>query len=201
MSKPERALETGTELVQFGVTFVKSAAFKAIFSEGMSLVEEAANYLDGDGRADAASLDRRAAMTYASESMRLTTRLMQIASWLLVQRAVAEGEITTLQAQREKDRVKLGPQEQISGDAEFAELPERLRDLVALTLRLHARVTHLDRLIAGTDKPAAASPAHAVAAQQGLIAQAFGKRSPADTRARDSVGNALRRFERVFEPI
>lgn len=201
MSKPERVLETGTELVQFGVTFVKSAAFKAIFSEGMSLVEEAANYLDGDGRAEAASLDRGAAMTYASESMRLTTRLMQIASWLLVQRAVAEGEITTLQAQREKDRVKLGPQEQVSGDDEFAELPERLRDLVGLTLRLHARVTHLDRLIAGTDKPNSADPVRAIAAQQGLIAQAFAGQAPRDSRARDSVSNALRRFERVFEPI
>ena len=40
--------------------------------------------------------------------MRLTTRLMQIASWLLVQRAVAEGEITADQAQAEKNRVRLG---------------------------------------------------------------------------------------------
>ena len=40
--------------------------------------------------------------------MRLTTRLMQIASWLLLQRAVAEGEITADQAQAEKNRIRLG---------------------------------------------------------------------------------------------
>ena len=34
------------------------------------------------------------ALSYASESMRLTTRLMQLASWLLLQRAVAEGELS-----------------------------------------------------------------------------------------------------------
>ena len=33
------------------------------------------------------------ALGYAAESMRLTTRLMQVASWLLVQRAVREGEM------------------------------------------------------------------------------------------------------------
>ena len=43
--------------------------------------------------------------------MRLTTRLMQIASWLLVQRAVAEGEITPDQALREKNRVRLTAQD------------------------------------------------------------------------------------------
>ena len=34
--------------------------------------------------------------------MRLTTRLMQLASWLLLQRAVNEGEITAENARTEK---------------------------------------------------------------------------------------------------
>ena len=39
--------------------------------------------------------------------MRLTTRLMQFASWLLLHRAVKEGEMTLSQANREKTKVKL----------------------------------------------------------------------------------------------
>ena len=39
--------------------------------------------------------------------MRLTTRLMQLASWLLLHRAVKEGEMTLTQANREKTKVKL----------------------------------------------------------------------------------------------
>ena len=38
--------------------------------------------------------------------MRLTTRLMQLASWLLLHRAVKEGEMS-LQANKEKTKVKL----------------------------------------------------------------------------------------------
>ncbi len=38
-------------------------------------------------------LPRKAAMLYAGESMRVTTRLMQAASWLLVQRAVHDGDM------------------------------------------------------------------------------------------------------------
>ena len=84
---------------QKAISFVQrhtnSEAFKALFREGMTLVEEAAGYLDGPGRAASKALRRPAALAYATESMRLTTRLMQIASWLLLRRAVNEGEITS----------------------------------------------------------------------------------------------------------
>ena len=67
-------------------------AFGTLFGDGMDLVEETAAYLDGVGRTEAKALDRSVSLTYATESMRLTTRLMQFASWLLLQRAVKEGE-------------------------------------------------------------------------------------------------------------
>ena len=67
--------------------------FDRTFDEGMALVEETARYLDGKGREEARVLPRKAAMLYAGESMRVTTRLMQAASWLLVQRAVRDGDM------------------------------------------------------------------------------------------------------------
>src|SRR5215216_6561637 len=73
--------------------FARSELFERTFQEGMELVEETAGYLDGSGRQESKSLSRNAALAYASESMRLTTRLMQVASWLLVQRAVREGDM------------------------------------------------------------------------------------------------------------
>ena len=74
-------------------SFADSAMFDRTFDEGMALVEETARYLDGKGREDARVLPRKAAMLYAGESMRVTTRLMQAASWLLVQRAVHDGDM------------------------------------------------------------------------------------------------------------
>ena len=74
--------------------FARSELFDRTFREGMELVEETAAYLDGEGRRDSKMLSRSAALAYAAESMKLTTRLMQIASWLLVQRAVRENDMT-----------------------------------------------------------------------------------------------------------
>ena len=80
--------------VSFGAKFARSDQFKTVFREGMALVEAAATYLDGDGRKEARKLRPPHSLAYATESMRLTTRLMQLASWLLIRRAVSEGELT-----------------------------------------------------------------------------------------------------------
>lgn len=134
--------------LSFARGFVKSEAFMLLFREGMGLVEQTASYLDGAGRAESAALPREIALTYATESMRLTTRLMQIASWLLVQRAVAEGEMTADQARTEKNKVKIA--EPITTPAhEAARLPQALRDLVAHSVRLQDRIRHLEGLMSG----------------------------------------------------
>jgi regulator of CtrA degradation len=136
--------------VSFAEKLAGSEAFGAIFREGMSLVEEAAAYLDGPGREEAKGLPRIEALAYAAESMRLTTRLMQIASWLLLQRAVNQGEITRAQAASDKHKVRLSQQELASDPDVFSQLPQRLRDLAVHSLRLQARIIHLDQLIYGS---------------------------------------------------
>src|SRR5215467_5758828 len=80
----------GAGPVSFSEKLASSQAFAGLFKEGMALVEETAGYLDGDGRQESKKLERSAALAYATESMRLTTRLMQLASWLLLHRAVKE---------------------------------------------------------------------------------------------------------------
>src|SRR3712207_9554637 len=106
----ERVQETSSGLPSRFATvkdFARSELFERTFQEGMELVEETAAYLDGAGRKESKLLSRNAALAYAGESMRLTTRLMQIASWLLVQRAVREGDMPPSEAFQERYRVKL----------------------------------------------------------------------------------------------
>src|SRR5450755_3795789 len=93
--------------VSFGERLANSQAFADLFRDGMALVEETATYLDGPGRTESKKRERAAALAYATESMRLTTRLMQLASWLLLHRAVKEGEMSLAQANKEKTKVKL----------------------------------------------------------------------------------------------
>ena len=100
-----------TQPVSFRERLASSQAFADLFRDGMALVEETATYLDGPGRQQSKKLERAAALAYATESMRLTTRLMQLASWLLLHRAVKEGEMSLAQAGKEKSKVKLATAE------------------------------------------------------------------------------------------
>src|SRR5690606_11996297 len=118
----------------------------------MGLVEEAAEFLDGEGRILARGLSRTAATLYAAESMRLTTRLMQLASWLLLQRAANSGEMSRDQVAAEKSKVSLdtaSPQEGVPGRDE---LPATFCDLVRRSLRLEERVRCMDREIYGDSR-------------------------------------------------
>ncbi len=127
--------------------FVSSKMFSNIFAIGMELVEETAAYLDGEGREAAKELSRAGALTYAGCSMRLTTRLMQIASWLLVLRAMREGEMSFAEAANEKYRLGESetrhPDEQSLSGAEN-ELPGRLLELVEETDNLYGRIARID---------------------------------------------------------
>lgn len=143
MSDPSLA-DNGLVLLSERLT--NSAAFGALFREGMDMVEQTAAYLDGEGRLEAKTLERPVSLTYATESMRLTTRLMQLASWLLLHRAVKEGEMTLNQANREKTKVKLGAAEPGGPDL-IEQLPPTLQDLIERSMVLQAKIRRLDASI------------------------------------------------------
>ncbi len=129
---------------------VFSESFKPLYNEGMGLVEQAAEYLDGQGRAEAKSLSRTAATLYAAESMRLTTRLMQIASWLLLQRAANSGEMTRDQVASEKSKVRLDTGSAPDEAVGWNELPPAFVALVNRSLSLQNVVRRMDEEIYGS---------------------------------------------------
>jgi len=162
--------------VSFRERLASSQAFADLFRDGMALVEETAIYLDGPGRQQSKKLERAAALAYATESMRLTTRLMQLASWLLLHRAVKEGEMSLAQASKEKSKVKLAITD--GHDAASVELlPPTLRGLIERSQKLYAKVRRLDATIynqRSAEHPATSNP---VERQLGLLKAAFGAES------------------------
>lgn len=136
-------------MVKLAERRVFTHSFKPIYDEGMGLVEEAAEFLDGEGRILARGLSRVASTLYAAESMRLTTRLMQLASWLLLQRAANSGEMTRDQVAREKSKVSLYTAEPQPGAPGWDELSEEFQDLVRRSLRLEERVRRMDQDLYG----------------------------------------------------
>jgi regulator of CtrA degradation len=162
--------------VSFGERLANSQAFADLFRDGMALVEETATYLDGPGRQESKQLARAASLAYATESMRLTTRLMQLASWLLLHRAVKEGEMSLAQANKEKAKVKLSATDH--HDPNNVELlPDTLRGLIARAQALQSKVRRLDATI--HNPPAAERPLeiNPVERQLGLLKAAFGAES------------------------
>ena len=157
--------------------FTGSAKFRELFNSGMELVEETAGFLDGEGRIAAKDLSQDAQVLFGTESMRLTTRLMQLASWLLLQRAVTDGEMTSEQALSEKQNVKLDHPRAPINHPSWDELPKRFQDLVFQSARLQGRIQRLDRQIYEPAKPATGSTSmNAVAAQHNLLTTAFDPR-------------------------
>jgi regulator of CtrA degradation len=145
--------------VPIGPRIAASGGFDLLYREGMALIEDVAAYLDGTGRVESRALPREASFCYATESMRLTTRLMQLASWLLLQRAVNEGELTAESGRSEKEKVKFSATPSERGGPGFAGLPKQLREYIDQGDRLFDRVVQFDRLERGKlpDLPAMGS--------------------------------------------
>jgi len=113
-------------------------------------------------------LSRSAALAYAAESMKLTTRLMQVASWLLVQRAVREGDMDPSAAGEARYRLS---ERRIESTPSHAELPIALVEYLVRSEKLYDRVLYLDQRMYG-DGVSATAP-NPVQSQIDRLAAAF----------------------------
>jgi regulator of CtrA degradation len=165
----KRSVEAGA--VSFVERLASSQLFAALFGDGMALVDETATYLDGPGRLESKKLERSAGLVYATESLRLTNRLMHLASWLLLHRAVKEGEISLAQAYKEKSKVTLAAGE--PGDPKsLTLLPPKLQELITRSMRLQSEVRRLDATMHAATAPKIAVD-NPVWRQLGLLRAAF----------------------------
>jgi regulator of CtrA degradation len=96
--------------------------------------------------------------------------LMQAASWLLIQRAVHEGDMTVEDAASE--RYRLGAREICLGKREDGvdQLPKKLIELLERSDSLYRRVARLDDVLFRQDQQA-----DGLQSQFAMLAAAFGK--------------------------
>jgi regulator of CtrA degradation len=126
--------------------------FRAVFTdnafhEALALVSETVDYQEGDGVLDRDAMNPVMRAVFATESMRLTTRLMQIVSWFLVQRAVQNGELTEAEAIDPSRR--LGSIDLCLGEASggSAELPGKMRDLLARSRNFFEQIVRVEAMM------------------------------------------------------
>ncbi len=161
-------------LINLAEKFAFSERFTALFEEGMALVEECAAYLDGEGRKEIKNLDRNLATLYGTESMHLTTLLMQTASWLLLQRAANEGEMTREQLLDEKKKVKLDNYSDTSSKEGWDKLPAKFRNLAKRSHALQKRILTLDIELYSEIQPKKVANDNPVDQQINLLSAALG---------------------------
>ncbi|MEO0800564.1 MAG: DUF1465 family protein [Pseudomonadota bacterium] len=167
------SVEQGPSTVSFVERFAQSPQFDELFREGMSLVEATADYLDGEGRKAARELASPLSVIYATESMRLTTRLLEVASWLVIQRALKDGELSQDEAEEKRQRVKLRAMTRPSHIKRFDELPTGLQALITQSFAVTDRIVQIDKAM--THDTASAPPAalNPVGEQMKRLASAF----------------------------
>lgn len=159
--------------VAFAEKYTVSPQFEDLFREGMALVEDAARYLDGPGRRSSKELSGTVGLAYSTESMRLTSKLMQIASWLLVRRSVGRGEMTLEEALKSRQRARLTYPAEPDRSKGFEQLPDELQRLVNECDALYDRVLRLDRLISLSNDRSPSAGDNPVGSQVEQLKRAF----------------------------
>ncbi|WP_455476902.1 DUF1465 family protein [Bartonella sp. B41] len=119
-------------------------SFNRLYEETMALIEETAAYVSMEGKVAVRNLSEEVAAVYAKEAMYLSTRLMQIASQLLLLRADREGEMSPEQIQKEIAKVSLNTPTLKLESRYWQDLPEDFRNFVARSLRLEKRTQYMN---------------------------------------------------------
>lgn len=128
-------------------SFAATAFFKRTYEEAHELLRESRDWLKLQAGPAARGLEPAAALVFAHETLRLTTRLTQVMAWLLAQRAAHAGEFDPAELREETWRLGArGLCLEPAPDAAEA-LPPALRALMARSEALYARIARLDDLM------------------------------------------------------
>lgn len=133
-----------------------------LYVDAMVLADEARAYLESDAGTARELCDPFDRVQFSCESLKITTRLMQVIAWLLAQRAAARGEIERSEIRTEKYR--LG--EAAPSDPRYTRIfPIEMQAIIAASEKLYLRAKRLeeqrmDRM--GIGQAPAASPARAL---------------------------------------
>lgn len=129
----------------------------SLYTEAMLLADEARHYFDEAGRDERLTLEPFARVGFACESLKVTTRIMHIVAWLLTQKAIESGEISSIDGRRPERRLGNA---QDSDPLVVEQLPSKARQLIHASADLYARVKRLDD--GGIEIEQAQSPARAL---------------------------------------
>jgi regulator of CtrA degradation len=123
------------------------AHFTRTYDETLDLIVEARNYMvysRPPGRRSRVSNDN---LRFSCEALRVTSRLTQVMAWLMLQRAVQDGEITAQEACDEKNRLSGQSVCLDESGLDDGEIPAGLKSLLNRSLSLYKRISRLEEMV------------------------------------------------------
>ena len=119
---------------------------EGLYFEAMTLADAARAYFDREGQDERAGLDAVTRVAFSCESLKVTTRLMHVVSWLLVRKAIQAGELSEAAAMAPERRLPRGDvAAPIDEDpSRLLRLPPRARHLIDGSRDLYDRVRRFD---------------------------------------------------------
>ncbi|MDO8608609.1 MAG: DUF1465 family protein [Phaeospirillum sp.] len=124
------------------------AFFRRTYDETMDLMVEARNYMSYVERRERERAGAFAGLRMSCEAMRVTSRLTQVMAWLLMQRAVHEGELSVEQTLADSCRISGADVCLDESHSSDEALPNGLRSLLDRSHRLYVRITRLEQMMA-----------------------------------------------------
>lgn len=119
---------------------------EGLYFEAMTLADAARDYFDREGNDERAGLDAVSRVSFSCESLKVTTRLMHVVSWLLVRKAIQAGELSEAAAMAPDRRLPRGDVAAPADDdpTRLLRLPPRARHIVENSRDLYDRVRRFD---------------------------------------------------------
>src|SRR6201996_5027798 len=127
----------------------ETAFFSRTYDETLDLIVEARNYMVHLRPAVRRPMPLGGSenLRVSCEALRVTSRLTQVMAWLMLQRAVQDGEISAREACDEKNRLS-GQSVCLDESAlEDGEIPDGLQSLLSRSLSLYKRISRLEEMV------------------------------------------------------
>ena len=123
------------------------SVYNRTYDETVDLMVEAKNYLSYVDVKERRRVDAASGLRLSCEALRVTSRLTQVMAWLMMQRAVQEGEITVEDALTERNRLSNGDVCLNDASGRDLTIPKGLRSLLDRSFRLYVRISHIEEQI------------------------------------------------------
>lgn len=118
---------------------------KASLDKAHGILHETHEYIKWQAPQDIKKMDEARANKVSTEAMRITVRLTQVITWLLLRRALLKGDVTEEEALSEDYQVLQGRGCLNDKSERDIDIPRRLRELLVKSRQIYINTLKLDQ--------------------------------------------------------